>query len=689
VAQGIEYHVRAILSVQKTGAGSKLKDFASSITSAADRLQSAGSKIAGDLGGVAKNLAGIGAAAATGLATWGVVAGIKEAIHLNADLEASTFSVASTLQLMSRNGGDFAKNMAEGQWIMDELFERAATSPASFDQAKTLFANMLPGAAQVTQDMERILDMGEAALTLGIQMGGDFKQAGADLRRIITGQAGADVRAWVEGLRTPIQELAAEKFGMKQTGDKFVQAFNKMDPEKRFQLVEEAVMRLGPATEAAGLMWAGLTSTVESDVQLLLREMGRATFEGIKERLIPLVSKGGLLDPKGETMGKLKKMAGFIGYKLAGVVDRIIAKLEEWVAYLADNWGKILDRMGQMWDKALRVAKILAAVAVTRKVAGAGLMAGGAAAKMGAGAAGAAQGVATALNQIGVAGIFAAPILLTAGLLLGGVAVAFGGVVAYFIQNWEDIIKAIQDGTVQLGPLFDAIDLLWVKLVDAGQAFMGASDPADATAKGVNAFTEGLYGLMGIMSLMLRVVGWLQQGWLIIKDGILGVYLGLVGMVQGIIWLLKEAVAMLPDRLAERMGIDKLNSAYDSVANHSQTVVAGLKDDAATFFDNRWHNAADAFDQAFVDPGKGVTSGLREELQKWAQGEGGRKEGGPGSGGSQAKGTPKNVTNIHKLVINQDLRGSDPDRVIGAFYKELDKTVRQRSQPLTSVDSGI
>lgn len=687
MAQGIEYHVRAILSVQKAGGASQISKFTAGIGAASASLSNAGRSVAGNLGGVAKSLMAVGTAAAAAVGGLVLVKGIKQAVGLNAELEASTFSIASTLQLMSRNGGDFTRNMEEGKWVMDELFERAATSPASFDQASTLFKNMLPGAAQVTQDMERILDMSESALTLGIQMGGDFKQAGADLRRIITGQAGADVRAWVEGLRTPIQELARAKFGIKSTGDAFVKEFNKMDPAKRFELVEAAVQRLGPATAAAGLMWSGLTSTVQSDVDLLLRDMGRATFEGIKSELASLVTKGGLLDPKGETMAKLSEMATFMGDKLSIAADYLIVKMEKGVDYVSKNWRDIIVKLRDVWDRAVRAAKLMAAATAARRVVGGAMMAGGAAGQGVASGISAAKQLAGVMSILGGAGLIAAPILAVVAVALVGVGTAFAGVAAFFIENWDMLVAGMREGSITLGPLLDAFDLMWVKLLAVGQSLMGTSEPAGQATVLINGVTQAFYWLMGAMSLGMRTIGWLQQGFLFLKDGFVMIYLGMVGMVQGILFVLKEAVGMLPTGLAEKMGLDKLEKAYVSVDTHAGAVVQGMKKDFDKIANNDMIAAADAFDKAFVE-GKGATSGLRDELDRWKAGEG--KGGAAGAGGSQASAnTPKNVTNINKLVINQDLRGSDPDRVIGAFYKSLDKTVRQRTQPLTSVDSGI
>ena len=53
-------------------------------------------------------------------------------------------------------------------------------------------------------------------------------------------------------------------------------------------------------------------------------------------------------------------------------------------------------------------------------------------------------------------------------------------------------------------------------------------------------------------------------------------------------------------------------------------------------------------------------------------------------------GAPKgSTTHIHKMVVNQDLRNQDPDRVIGAFYRAVDNAVTKRTQATTLPQGGI
>ena len=69
------------------------------------------------------------------------------------------------------------------------------------------------------------------------------------------------------------------------------------------------------------------------------------------------------------------------------------------------------------------------------------------------------------------------------------------------------------------------------------------------------------------------------------------------------------------------------------------------------------------------------------------------KVGDIGTAGGAGGGPPKapaggNVT-INKMVVHQDLRNQDPDRVIGAFYRAVDKSVRNRTQSTKLQPGGI
>src|SRR5690606_180321 len=123
--------------------------------------------------------------------------------------------------------------------------------------------------------------------------------------------------------------------------DKFVRDFNKMDPSKRYEMIQSVMERIGAATEAASKTFTGLSSAFKSEMFLLEKAFGKSLFESLKERMASTFGRHGILDPSGETFMKLEtaaKVAGtWIGDYGVWMFDQIIRG----VTYFADNWERV------------------------------------------------------------------------------------------------------------------------------------------------------------------------------------------------------------------------------------------------------------------------------------------------------------------------------------------------------------
>lgn len=670
---GIEYHVRAILETQRAaGAMSKQRKWAKGISNAGAQMQSMGRSIMGTSAATAALFAKATVAAAALAGTYGFGRLVQSAISFNAQLEQSRFSIAATLQLMGHVGGDFARNLKISEALSERIFKIAATSPASFKQAQSMFENMLPGARAVTGNMEDILKLTKQSLSLGIVMGGDFRTTGAQLSRILTGAAGAEFQTW-KVLQTPILEAgkALKIFNKDMViSQKLTEEFNKLAPEQRFDLVTTATEKLGEATEAAGFMWMGMTSAISSSIDMMRKAMGEGIFDVLKGRMRGGLAKGGFLDPGGETVTNLNQAAKFLGYHLRRAADYLFGRFEAATRYFADNWESVFFDLTRWSDRFSRIVKIMVAGAVARTGAGAATMVGGAALS-GIGT------VAQLVAGLGAASLIAIPGLILAGGAILGIGALFGGVAAFFIDNMDMIISSVQSGAVSLFPLFFALDTLWAKLVALGEAMLGTGSSADKSNAAVTGMGTAVNALTSALSIGLRVLGAVQFAFNVVKIGI-----GLIGIafVEIINFMLKYARSTI-----EALGVtapSNLNATIDSLDVVSLSLLNASKE-AANNANEMW-NLAKVFDAAKAKVGgPSLWSEWTEKLKKTLTDLGTEGRG---------KGTfkrPKSVTHIHKLIVNQDLRNSDPDRVIGAFYKAVDRSVDKRTQALGALPEGV
>ena len=729
MAEGVEYHVRAILEAAG-GARSmtRFQKFATGMSKHSLRVQQAGQAIAGSTIQTAAMFGKIAAGTALLAGAAGFGALVTGGIKFNAQLEESRFRMASTLQLfkhaagtfeqgMSKGlsaekaaGAQFAENMRIATVAQDRIFRMAAKSPASFGEAEQMFANMLPGARAITGDMERIMQLQQKSLALGL-ITGDFSTTGAQLSRILTGGAGAEMETWRQVLATPIKDAAAEMGGEYAKlgtlmGEDLTKAFNKLAPEDRMKLVEKAMESL--PTEELGKSFRGVASTIMSNAQILQKYLGEAAFAKIKDRMQKWVGKGGLLDPDGETMSKLATAATSIGNALGGVIDPLADKLEKWVTYLANNWPSVIEKFQKAWDTGLRVAKMILRVAAARALVGGGMMAAGGIGRgigAGMGAGGkmfsgitkmitkigpAMTGLGPALTSIGPAimgissaALFALPLFLVLGAALMGLGAMFGGVVAWFITNWDQITAAIQNGTLSLSPLFDALEQAWNGFAILGAHLLGGGNAATQMQTAVYMLTDAVHFMLATFVLGMKVVGAFQFATNAVILGVKAIGLALIGMIEGIMFLVNQvAQGMAKAHMIDAASAASVAGAYASVQSQRKGFVEGMRQDAKDAT-QVW----DAADKLLEGQSTGKwAKGIEETMRNDKLGDIGTAG---AAGGKPPTAPAGGNVNIHKMVVHQDLRNQDPDRVIGAFYRAVDKSVRNRTQSTKLQPGGI
>ncbi|HWB74868.1 MAG TPA: hypothetical protein VG755_07925 [Nannocystaceae bacterium] len=716
MSEGVEYFVRATLEAHRGDqARRQMSRWAGGIAKAAGVLEGTGSKLdawggrlAGHTAMVATATASIAASTAAAAGAYGMGKLVTGSIAFNKELENAEMRTASVLQLFDKGktnfagnqvgvAEQFAANLVAGRQAIDELYRIAARSPASFVETRQMFDNMLPGAVAVGASMGQIYDLTKKSLALGTIMGGDFATTGNQLSRILTGGAGAEFEVW-KTLQVPILEAgkAVGIFGEKMEANaKLTERFNQLGRDQRLYLVQQAVEKLGIVTESLGETWDGVTSTIGSNLQMVQREIGKTAFAAIKGRLGAAVTGGGAFDPEGNTQAKLVMAGQFIGSELGVAADHFAARLADATIYVADHWHEIGDTLARAFDTGLHVAELLMKFAAAKALLGTGMQVAGGALSAGGAFLDVTQKAGEGLAAVGASSAFALPAVLVLGSALAGVGVAFAGVSAYFVENWDRVVQGFIDGTIVLGPVLDAVDVLWAQLVAVGQAFTGTTDPAK-TVNGLLLFiTDALQFAGGAMVIFLQTAGAVSVG----VQGLIGVFGGLytavlavaAGLNQIIIDLLGSSV------FGNIPGAAGLKESMEA----NQEALLGHMNDAAEFtkaqFDgeSRFFDAATAAQQAIdnFDPSKGITADLRERLAAFRQeGELYGPELPPGmSGNLDAAKLSRggHVTHIHNLRVHMDVRNKDPDRVAGVFLKKIERVSRHPVQASTALEGGM
>jgi hypothetical protein len=715
MSDGLTYHVKAVLEAERGDqARRQMQRWAGGVAKAAGILDGAGSRmdawggrLAGHTAMVAGATASIAASAALAAGAYGMGQLVVGGVAFNKELENAEMKTAAVLQLFDKGGKSlsgatlstseqFGANLVTGQQAIEKIYTIAARSPASFEQTQQMFSNMLPGATAVGASMEQIYDLTKKSLAMGMIMGGDFQTTGAQMSRILTGGAGAEFETW-KVLQTPILEAgkAVGIFGDKmEANQKLTEKFNQLSKDQRLYLVQTAIEKLGVVTDAYGETWDGVTSTIGSNLQQIQREIGRTAFSVLKARLGAAVKNNGAFDPEGQTQNRLVWAGQFIGQEIGTAADYLVGKMIDGTIYIADHWQEIGDKLLRAFDTGVYVGELLLKFAAAKAVFGHGIQLAGGALGAAGGAVEATKNVGTALASIGASSAFALPAVVVLGSALAGVGVAFAGAAAYFVENWDRVAQGFIDGTIALGPVLDAVDILWAQLVAIGEAFLGVSDPVQTVNGLVLFIADAMHFAGGAMVVFLQTAGLTS----IAIQGLIGIFGALYQAVLLVATGLNQVILDLTAPLSDLPGVKELHGGLAK----GQAALQGHMVDVERFvgqqFDgeSRFLDAAAAAQKALdnFDPEKGVTAGMRERLKKSRQ-EGGLY--GPELPPSGTRGLLNaadlkkggHTTHIHKLIYQADLRNQDPDRVVGAFFRKVEEISRKPVQASTAVEGGL
>lgn len=671
-------------------------------------------------------VAGVAGAAGLGLA-------VQNGISFNRTMEDARLQVGTMFQ-MFEFGADAARvvsgEMTEWQYniqlaegSMSRLYDIAKQTPASFGNLITVYQSAAAGLATQTKDIGRHMEFMERAALLGGMTGGDYQVLGAQMGRIIAGSAGAEMNIW-KIMQGPILEAGKRmKVFNKELGigTDLTQQFNQLTGDARLEVMMEAMSKIGPEiAKSFGESMAGISSTTASAIESVTGRLTKPLYERFREWLVWLNQEGGLLGE--ESMVGFRGMADYFGERIADAASFMFDKMVSGAEYVRDNWDTILIRLQTAWDVAMQAAKVYAALAIARTGAGAGMMAGGAAMR---GAGGVMQ-LGTQLAALGPLALLAAPAIAALVVSMAGLAAVAAGVGAYVVENWDEMMetlkKAWQEGRVTLEPVIVAAETLWGKLVAAGEALWGGSDAADTAQWAINLLAEGIDALTGATSSSIRGTAHLTQAMAYLEYAEAAVVWVGLKAVQGLIMLGRVLMSIVPYT-------DEAQASFKRIEEQFQDTIDAefAHADAADAMAKRLYEVADAFDHAGArahgmmqrlgerqlraqDPlyaeyalgqeqaraaaaAAGWTDPLEEfkddamTLFRGMESEGALPEGAEKEKKAAHPRGPK--VNIAHLEIHQDLRDTDPDRLMAAFVKPLERMADKRVQAWEVLEEGV
>ena len=254
---------------------------------------------------------------------------MRNGVQYSSQIEGMQIGLASMLS--SVQGISFGKATQEADALYQRIVRISAESPLGPKEMFEIFGGLNASMMQAGKSTEEILqtmkDAGAAARAMNV----DISQATRDIGLMTAGRAGADVKTFVELNR----RLA---FGGKRLSTK---EFNKMDAEKRVEVLQKAFKRVGgEAAKAFANSFIGLTSTFQGLFNEFRRAFISPALDAFKQSL------GGLNQFLIQNTEPIKQAMMAAGQLFATVVKPVMAYgviFAKWLLKGAEGLAESLD----------------------------------------------------------------------------------------------------------------------------------------------------------------------------------------------------------------------------------------------------------------------------------------------------------------------------------------------------------
>ncbi|MGB1275457.1 MAG: hypothetical protein ACPG77_06875, partial [Nannocystaceae bacterium] len=264
--------------------------------------------------------------------------------------------------------------------------------------------------------------------------------------------------------------------------------------------------------------------------------------------------------------------------------------------------------------------------------------------------------------------------IIASSLAFGGLVIAFGilatlvgGVAAYIIENWKDISKAIikglDDGTISLVPLLTSLYTLWARLTMVGETVLGGSDHVSKFNGLLNVLIAIIDAVSGSVAFFMKAMAYSMRIWGALKMAFLGVLLSVAALMAG---LSKMGLIDTP--------IERINANVESFMSGTQDTFRAADEllERARMIEDFEFSPVD-LEKINKDAAK-MEKSLKDMLA--------------GLGGNGKK-TNRARVNVQKVEVTFDMRDTDPDRLMGAFVKPLQRLADTRTQSYSAVEGAV
>lgn len=677
--------------------------------------------------------AGVKIAAVAAVVSGGLL--IRGGLKFNKIMEDTRLQAATMFQMFKLSEGQIGKNATAGEkwaqnlknadFIMQGLFKVAKKTPASFQQVTTTYKGMAAGMSLATTDLTRQLKFMESVSLLGGLAGGDYTVLGAQMGRILAGSAGAEMNIW-KVISRPIMEAGKSmklfKKEMKLGAD-VTKAFNELSSPERLRILEAAMANFGEEMKTAyAESMAGIVSTTESQLQILSGMGTKPLYEGFRKWLIQInrsnmeeadrrrvrgavpgsvlarvtgQGKEGLFSEG--NMRRWSRLFATLGLHLGRLGQRMLDGLERAGFYILNNWPAMMDKFRSAWLFGVAAFKAMFVLMITRMVAG--RLVGGAGMALGAGAGllGGLRMIVGALTGGGKgkkfrnrmegraflsrSGMWAflgplaghamklavsfgllLPLFVVMGAAIAGVSVIVAGVAAYISEHWTSLLSKIASGEVVFTTLIKGWNTLWETLKKIGETVLGPGNPAEKLQRVLDSIGGALIWFAQLLSPLL--------------DNLAGVIHLASASTRG---NLEAAIARSKGTVGT---FRKTGGVADESFMYGGKTVAQWRE-AVAVWNRREAAVTNLAGVAAVEASRERTPVELAAIEKKEAVI--RKAAEEAAAKKAAKGTNVNIQNV---IVNQDLRGLDPDRVFASFLPALEKVARDKTTAVSQLAFG-